>query len=351
MELERTAIIVTGTRREIGFLSQLFPRFIGTEDADVFLVLRHTTNLEQSRLRVAESDFELEQFLPKCKQSLYLAELPSVDGRHIKDQFLIPTGPTDPDREIAMVSMFTGVFAAIAMLKSAQRDYKYVLKTRTDYLPEFAPWVPECINQYHASGGKCIVDGSMTLAERYPDRSSIPWQGSISDVFFFGAYERFIQIWDFGESLSKIWTGIPETTLFRNAFKALTGDDLQSKRRNETLLKNYFTWTECDEKQPRNMLREGVLSEQLKEFILNIIAVSDDSRIGKVSSLIRLTYDYIAVHAGAVGSDLPDTKRIYRGDLDVREELISNLDLLMTKPDSTKYLEMCHRAADSINPT
>uniref|UniRef100_A0A6M3J934 Putative phosphotransferase enzyme family protein n=1 Tax=viral metagenome TaxID=1070528 RepID=A0A6M3J934_9ZZZZ len=134
------------------------------------------------------------------------------------------------------------------MMKASLRKYDYVMKTRTDYLPPMT--IPEMMKE-----DKIIVDGCANWYRRYPDRFDILWQGSLNDIFCFATTEQFLKLWDFEDILKSVWTGIPETTLFRAAMKRFLGDDMQSPRRNENFLKKYFVWDENDTKQSFHVMR------------------------------------------------------------------------------------------------
>jgi len=246
----KTAILMTGTYREVEFLMDILPEITQGLGYDLYLVLRHTSG-DVSRLGVKETDFRLP---PLNNPNVFLCELPSMDKAEAHSRYLIPVGPTDDDRECQLLSMFYGVFTAISMMKSSLRHYDYILKTRTDYLPPLS--LPEMIASYKQSG-KMIVDGVATWARRYPDRFDILWQGSISDLLCFAPTETFLKMWDFEPILQKVWTGIPETTLFRAAMVNFLGDDIQSPRRNESFLKKYFTWDLNDTKESHNVLRRS----------------------------------------------------------------------------------------------
>ena len=137
-----------------------------------------------------------------------------------------------------------------------------------------------------------IVDGLATMPQRYPDRQDIPWQGSVSDLFFFGSSEQFFRLWDFPELLSKVWTGIGETTLFRAALLRFVGDELQSRRRNETFLAQHFVWDSNNTKQSFNFLRAGVLPNKFKSEILSLLHYASIEATA-ANVLIRQAYDFI----------------------------------------------------------
>jgi len=243
----KVAILVSGTYRETDFLLNVFPQITCGVDCDIYFVLRHTSG-EVSRLGDKESDFKI---FP-ASDNVFMCELPSNDEQEIRDRYLIPVGPTDDKRECAILSMFHGVFTAISMMKSSLRKYDYVMKTRTDYLPPMT--IPEMLEENQKTG-KIIVDGCASWARRYPDRFDILWQGSLNDIFCFATTEQFLKLWDFDDILQKVWTGIPETTLFRAAMVRFMGDDIQSPRRNDSFLKKYFTWDSNDTKQSFHVMR------------------------------------------------------------------------------------------------
>jgi len=253
------AVLIMGTYREIEFLLQLFPHMAGPIEHDIFLVLRPVRTDESSRLGAQEQDFEIARLTPFLDKKLFLCELPSIDPTVVASRYLIPVGPTSVEREYGMLSMFHGVFTAISMMKSSMRHYTHVMKTRTDFLPWVAPWVSGMLEMYEQSGRRIIVDGLVTMSRRYPDRLDIPWQGSISDAFCFASVDQFLTLWDIEKILPKVWTGVPETTLFRAAMVRFLGDDLQSLRRNDSLLKKHFAWEPNDTKQSFYLLRAGVL--------------------------------------------------------------------------------------------
>jgi len=246
----KTAILMTGTYRETEFMLDILPEITQGIDYDLYLVLRHITD-EVSRLGARETDFRLPSL---DNPNVFLCELPSIDGAEISSRYLIPVGPTDATRECQFLSMFYGIFSAISMMKSSLRHYDYVLKTRTDYLPSMS--LPEMIDR-HTQSRKIIVDGVATWSRRYPDRFDILWQGSISDLLCFGTVAEFLKLWDFEPILQKVWTGIPETTLFRAAMVKFLGDEIQSPRRNEVFLKKYFTWDPNDTKESFHVLRRS----------------------------------------------------------------------------------------------
>jgi hypothetical protein len=282
---------MTGTYREVEFILKLFPFLAGEIDYDIYVLLRHTGAGETSRLASREKDFHISDLLQFSGDKVFIGELPSIETEEAQARYLIPVGPTDVNRECAILSMFHGVFAAIAMMKASMRGYTHVMKTRTDYLPCKAPLLTGMLEECVRSGGRIIVDGALTIPSRYADRPDIPWQGSINDVFCFAHTDRFLALWDIEDILGEVWTGIPETTLFRAAMKRFLGDDLQSHRRNGSLLDKYFTWDVNDTKQSFHLLRAGVFSADLKRTILNI----SQERISctQLHRLIRISYDYI----------------------------------------------------------
>ena len=264
----------------------------GNVDHDLFVVLRHVGTSESSHFGASEGEFTTTDLNPFVKDGLFLCELPSLDPVAVVSQFLIPVGPTDVERECAMLSMFHGVFTGISMIKGSLRGYTHVMKTRTDYLPWNAPWIPKMLETYEQWDRKIIVDGTVTIPSRYPDRPDIPWQGSICDVFCFASVDQFCSLWDFGPILSKVWTGIPETTLFRAAMTRFLGDDLQSHRRNESFLNKHFAWPHNDTKQSFHLLRSGILSDHIKQTICNLVE-NKELAAGSANRLIRASYDFI----------------------------------------------------------
>ncbi len=294
MKRTRIAALVTGTAREVEFILDLMPHLLSQNyQVDTFLVIRHVATQERSHFGQAERDFTMSQLASKAGQNVFLAELPSFDGEDVSTRYLTPVGPTDIDRERAMLSMFHGVFAGAALIKAALRSYSHVLKTRSDYLPpQGAPWIDAAVDRYNESDGRMIVDGLVTIPQRYPDRLDIPWQGSLSDLFFFGSSDQFFRLWDFPELLPKLWTGIVETTLFRAALLRFVGDELQSRRRNETFLAQHFAWDNNNTKQSFHLLRAGVLPDSLKSEILSLLNC-DSIEATAANVLIRQAYDFI----------------------------------------------------------
>ncbi len=324
------AVLITGTYREIEFLLRLFPYMAGSVNYDIYLILRHISPDELSRMGSKERDFEISQLKPFLNKRTFLCELPSIDPETAASRYLIPVGPTDARRECAMLSMFWGVFTAISIMKASLRNYTHVMKTRTDYLPWKTPWLSGMLELYEESDHKVIVEGCATWPRRYPDRLDIPWQGSVSDIFCFAAFEQFLKFWDFAEILPKLWTGISETTLFRAVMLRFLGDDLQSPRRNESLLKKYFFWEPNDSKQPFNMLRSNVFSEEVKEMILELLK-EQEVAIDMVNKLIRFSYDFLSGKA-------------------VEKELQLLVKKSFSEKQAKAYLDLCHAGIGSVSP-
>ncbi|MES9898652.1 MAG: hypothetical protein ABW148_06485 [Sedimenticola sp.] len=294
------ALLITGTCRELLFLLELMPRLAGETRYDIFLVLRQVYQGESSRMGGIEKNCDLRRLndaVARCESRIsgevIFCRLPAIDPEETLRRVLIPVGPTTPEREMGMVSMFHGVFTGVEMILASQRPYTHVLKTRTDYLPAAAPWIDDLLMRYEAAEGRIIVDGCATVAHRYPDRPDIPWQGSIHDVFSFSSFDQFLQLWDFRRHFDKVWTGIPETTLFRSVMLQLLGDDLQSPRRNQTLLDRYFVWDENSSKQSKHLMRAGLLSDELKRELLTMIEQAVLSA-EETNRLLRKLLDYIA---------------------------------------------------------
>lgn len=338
------AVLITGTYRELEFLLKLFPHLGGNIKHDIFLAIRHVYTDESSRFGSQEKDFNISKLLQFSNERISICELPSIDPNVVQSNYLMPVGPTDVDRECGMLSMFHGVFTAISMLKASQRSYTHVMKTRTDYLPWIAPWVDGMLKIYEESGNKIVVDGAVTKPQRYPDRIDIPWQGSINDTFCFAGLDQFLMLWDIECIFTKVWTGIPETTLFRAAMLKFFGDDLQSKRRNDSFLNNYFTWDQNNTKQSFNLLRAGIISDELKRLIIKY--VDEEVFTGnEANRLIRMTYDYIGFHLSnqsignpfVVGnSKLPEIEKFI-------EKHLSNDEIRL-------YLKKCKQAVDKAQP-
>ena len=346
----KVAVLMTGAYREVEFLLRLFPHMAGTVEYDIYLVLRHVRTDESSHFGAREGDFKLARLEPYVGEGLFLCELPSVDPGHIESRYLIPVGPTSPEREHARLSMFHGVFTAIAMMKSSLRGYTHVMKTRTDYLPLVAPWLSGMLETYEHAGCGIVVDGSLTVPWRYPDRLDIPWQGSINDVFCFASVDQFLSLWDIQDIMVKVWTGTPETTLFRAAMVRLLGDDLQSPRRNDSFLKRHFMWQRNDTKQSFNMLRAGVLSGEMKQM-LGYMVESDALTAEAANKLICISYDFIIgtlLEKRAVEDDVAAklSRESYPGKADLQRFAGEWL------PDghAKGYLETCYAAAGEARP-
>jgi hypothetical protein len=218
-----------------------------------------------NRLNIKEKFFNEKKVL-KSLSNCSLLKLPPIDPNFIKEKFIFPTGPSH--REVEMISQFYGCFLGVQFLKSSGVKYDYVMNMRTDYIPEFYPWFDGYIKKYLENNKKIIVDGTATLNYRYPDNSSIPWQGSLSDQFSFSNYEQFLDLWDFENNINKFWTGCNETTIFRSIFYKYNLDHVQSPRRNQSFLKKFFYWNENTSKYPKNILYSGVISQDLKHKII-----------------------------------------------------------------------------------
>ncbi len=293
------ALLITGTCRELPFLLELIPHLAGEAGFDIFIVLRQVYQGEGSHLGGVEQNCDsllLNEALIHCEERILgevtFCRLPAIDPDETLRRILIPVGPTTPEREMGMVSMFHGVFTGVEMIQAAMRRYTHVLKTRTDYLPETTPWIDSLLDRYAAAEGRVIVDGCATVPHRYPDRPDIPWQGSIHDVFSFSSLEQFMQLWDFRNSFHKVWTGVPETTLFRAVMQRLLCDDLQSPRRNKALLDHYFTWDKNDGGQSKHLMRAGLLTPELKVHLISMIearVISAD----RIQNLLRNLLDHI----------------------------------------------------------
>lgn len=300
----RVAVLIMGTYREVEFILRLFPYMAGSIEYDIFVVLRHVKTIEKSRLGSQEKDFSFTELVNLSNEKTFVCELPSLDQEAVRSKYLTPVGPNSVEKECGIISMFQGVFTAVSMVKSSLREYTHVFKIRTDYQPRITPWISGIIDYYEESGKKIVVDYSATIPTRYPDRNDIPWQGSISDLLFFSSTEQFFQVWDIDDLLPSIWTGEPETTLFRAAMIKLLGDELQSPRRNKSFLEEYFVWEKHEIMHPikeskttlgqsANILRAGILPSDLKDTIIEL-SHQDLIPINLVNKLIRFSYDYIS---------------------------------------------------------
>ena len=300
----RVAVLIMGTYREVEFILRLFPYLAGKTKYDIFLVLRHIKTNEKSRLGSQEEDFGISKISHLLNENIFLCELPSIDPKLVASNYLIPVGPNTAGKECGIISMFHGVFTAISMMKASLRDYTHVLKIRTDYQPRITPWIDGIIDFYENSGNRIIVDHLATMPMRYGDRKEIPWQGSISDLLLFASKEQFLKFWDIESLLPSIWTGVPETTLFRSAMIRFLGDEKQSQRKNSSFLKKYFVWQEHNIVHPvkeskttlgqsANLLRSGILSSDLKDIIIELLH-QNLIPINLVNELIRFSYDYIS---------------------------------------------------------
>jgi len=247
--------------------------------------------------------------------------------------------------------MLHGVFTGISMIKASLRHYTHVMKTRTDYLPWTSPWIFGMFELYEQSGKKIIVDGSLTVPQRYPDRSDILWQGSISDLFCFASIEQFFALWDIEEILPKVWTGIAETALFRAAMLKFLDDDVKSDRRNTSFIKKYFTWQQNDSKQSFNMLRSGVLTEEIKQVIVQLLKTKAVNT-SLVNKLIRITYDFL------IGAIL--NQDIIRGDIKSKLNHISYPDevklesiakeCFYDEKSKVRYIKACKASIEKVCP-
>jgi hypothetical protein len=262
---KKFALIIRGTPREIEFLSILIPKMNRPMDCDIILIIRQVTKDVTSRLNFKEKVFREKKIL-KSLNNCFLLKLPPIDPNLIKEKFIFPTGPNQ--REVEMISQLYASFLGVQFLKSSGVKYDYVMNMRTDYVPEYYPWFEGYIKKYLKNNKKIIVDGLATLNYRYPDNLSIPWQGSLSDQFSFSSYEQFLDLWDFENNITKLWTGLNETTIFRSIFYKYNLDHVQSPRRNQSFLKKFFYWNENTSKYPQNILYPGIISKNLKHKII-----------------------------------------------------------------------------------
>jgi hypothetical protein len=262
---KKLAILIYGPPRQIEFINRLIPKMIGSVDYDIFLILREVVGSSKSRQGIKEKLYK-DNIIKKNQKNIFFLKLPPVNANYIKEQLICPTGPDQ--REPLWVGMFYGIFLGVQLIKATGVKYDYVMKTRTDYIPEFYPWFDGYIKKYLRNNKKIIIDGTATLNWRYPDNKNLSWQGSLSDQFSFSNYKQFLDLWDFENNFSKLWTGVPETTLFRSIFYKYTLDHAQSPRRNYTFLKKFFYWNKNESKFPKNILYPGVINEDLKIKII-----------------------------------------------------------------------------------
>jgi hypothetical protein len=167
--------------------------------------------------------------------------------------------------------MLLGLFAGVKQLKNSGRKYDYVIRTRTDYLFWDAPLFDLGVEIRDETGEKILIDAQRTCGFRYQDKPYLPWQGSISDLFSFSSWEQFFKLWDFQERLSEIWTGVTETTLFRNALSVFTGETVQHPRKNESFLKQYFHIIPGEFRESNYYFRQDVLPSNVKSLLLDIV--------------------------------------------------------------------------------
>jgi hypothetical protein len=264
---KKLAILIYGPTRQIQFINQLIPNMNNLKESeyDIFIILRETVKGSENRQGIKEKLFK-ENIIRKNQTNIFYLKLPPVDPNYIKEQLTCPTGP-DP-RESLWIGMFYGIFLGVQYIKSTGVKYDYVMKMRTDYIPEFYPWFKGYEKKYLRNNKKIIVDGTATLNWRYPDNQNLFWQGSLSDQFSFSNYKQFLDLWDFEGNFRKFWTGVPETTLFRSIFYKYNLDHMQSPRRNNTFLNKFFYWRENTSKLPMNILYPRILSEDLKRKII-----------------------------------------------------------------------------------
>jgi hypothetical protein len=345
------AIIISGTYREIEYLLRLFPYMAGDVKYDIFLILRHVRSDESSHFGVQEADFNIPQIEPFMGESLFICELPYIDQETVLSKYLVPIGPTSIERECAMLSMYEGVFAGISMMEASLRPYTHVMKTRTDYLPWTAPWLSGMLELYNTSGKRIIIDGSLTVPQRYADHTEIQWQGSISDLFCFASVDQFLELWNIKDSLASVWTGIAETTLFRSIMIKLLDDSIQSHRRNKQFLNKYFVWQQNETKQSFHMLRSGVLSKEIKQIVTDLLIpnrVSPDL----INKLNRITYDFIIgaiLDRGAFQKDVTAkmNQRLYPTYSEL--EVIAG-QCFQDKDSKLQYLNECNAAIKVASP-
>ncbi len=262
------AILMRGTVREAVFLTQLLPHITGNHDYDLFLCLRQTAGADKTRINLNEDLFDYTDLAPILGPRVYLQILPPFDPDFLDANVVTPVGPEPRDVERKWLTMFGGIFAGVQQIKNSFRHYDYVLSCRTDYLFPAGPVIDICLNRYVANGGRPLIEGQMTTGFRYQDKPGLPWQGSLSDLFTFSNYRQFLDLWDFGDDLPAIWTGITETTLFRHALKRFTGETVQHTRKNQSFIDRFFDIAWGDYAQSIYYFRHGVLTPDEKHWAL-----------------------------------------------------------------------------------
>ncbi|HAW50648.1 TPA: hypothetical protein DCX16_06845 [bacterium] len=268
-EKYRIAILIFGTYREAKFIVSLLPHVLGIEDYDLYLTLRHVNLGEKTRIGKQEKDFTYEELEGILGNNVYLNILPSFDEKNILNSYVIPVGPMPVEREIAWISFFHTLFAGVQQIKTSLRKYNFVLVFKTDYLMWDAPTIPLLIDLYHSNGGKIIIDGQRTFGWRYKDRVDLPWQGSLSEVFSFMNHRQFLLLYDFQDDFPYIWTGIGETTFFRNALKKIINETQQHPRKNENFLSKYFYRIHSEIDTPY-FFRQEVIPDGYKKKLLEV---------------------------------------------------------------------------------
>jgi hypothetical protein len=264
-----------GTFRETTFLCNLLPYIVGDHDFDLYLCIRQTKPGDLSRLSHPEKEFSLSELLPILKDHVFLCVLPPYDRDYISDNYVLPVGPVNVQFEVQCISMFLGIFAGVKQLKNSGRKYDYVIKTRTDYLFWDAPPFDLGAKIHKETGEKILIDAQRTCGFRYQDKPYLPWQGSISDLFSFSSWGQFFKLWDFEQRLAESFTGVPETTLFRNALANFTGETVQHPRKNESFLRQYFYIIPGEFRESNHYFRQDVLPSNIKSLILLIVSDSN----------------------------------------------------------------------------
>jgi hypothetical protein len=264
-----------GTFRETTFLCNLLPYIVGDHDFDLYLCIRQTKPDDSSRLSRPEKQFSYAELLPSLNDNVFLCVLPPYERDYILHKYVLPVGPADVETDLRGISMFSGILAGVKQLKNSGRKYDYVIKTRTDYLFWDAPLFDLGVKIHEETGEKILIDAQRTCGFRYQDKPYLPWQGSISDLFSFSSWEQFFKLWDFEERLAEIWTGVPETTLFRNALANFTAETVQHPRKNESFLRHYFYVIPGEFRESGCYFRQDVLPSNVKSLLLHIISDSN----------------------------------------------------------------------------
>lgn len=147
---KKLAILIYGPPREIDLIYKLIPKMCGKIDYDLFIILREVSNKSKNRQGLLEKLFN-EKTIEKNKKNIFFIRLPAVDTKYIQEK-ICPTGPDE--REALWAGMFYGIFLGVQYIKSTGKKYDYIMKTRTDYFPEYYPWFDGYLKKYLANEKK-----------------------------------------------------------------------------------------------------------------------------------------------------------------------------------------------------